>query len=323
MRNRVIVTGGMGFIGRNLVKKLSNEGRKVIVLDNFSRSSVNQKFKSDIESVNVDFLSVDILNFQDLNSIVFKGDTVYHLAAINGTKNFYNRPLEVLEVGVIGAINVAKICLAKEARKLIIFSSSEVYGTPDEYPTSEEIPYFLGSRKNPRYSYGIGKIVSEYVSSYISKEIPTAIIRPHNVYGPNMGYDHVIPELLMKLKKEIEQKKERIQLEIQGSGFETRAYCYIDDFLKALDIVNNTSESNEIFNIGSGEEISIFNLVQEMGKIINREIVVTPNLQMKQEGSTDRRIPNIEKILELGYRQSVSLDEGLKHMIRNYIGINI
>ena len=323
MQNRVIVTGGMGFIGRNLVKKLSNEGCKVIVLDNFSRSSINQKFKSDIDSVNVNFLNVDILNFEDLNSIIFKGDIVYHLAAINGTKNFYNRPLEVLEVGAVGVINVAKTCVSKEAKKLIIFSSSEVYGTPDEYPTSEEIPYFLGSRKNPRYSYGIGKIVSEYVSSYISKEIPTAIIRPHNVYGPNMGYDHVIPELLLKLKKELELNKERIHLEIQGSGFETRSYSYIDDFLKALDIVINTSKSNEIFNIGSDEEISIFKLVQEMGKILNREIVVVPNIQMKQEGSTDRRVPNIKKILELGYRQSVSLDEGLKHMIRNYIGINI
>jgi nucleoside-diphosphate-sugar epimerase len=138
-----------------------------------------------------------------------------------------------------------------------------------------------------------------------------------------MGYDHVIPELLMKLKKELELKKDRIYLEIQGSGFETRSYSYIDDFLNALDIALRTSRSDEIFNIGSDDEISIINLVQEMSKIINKEIVVIPNLQIKTEGSTDRRVPNIEKILKLGYRQSVSLQEGLKHMIRNYIGLDL
>src|SRR5690348_16499501 len=194
---RYLITGGAGFIGAAVSNKLAKAGHYVRVLDNGSRGSK----KSLISSNNMHYVQADIREYKQVEKACHNIDSIIHLAFINGTKYFYEKPDLVLEVGVKGMMNVLDAGKACGVKELFLASSSEVYQTPPVIPTPENVAYFIPDPLNPRYSYAGGKIISEMLTVYIGRKYfeKVVIFRPHNVYGPNMGVEHVIPELIKKL----------------------------------------------------------------------------------------------------------------------------
>ena len=311
-----LVTGGTGFIGSAVVKALIKKGHKVRILDNQSRGSMRrlQDVKGKFEFINGDIRDPNIVE-KACRGI----DCVIHLAYINGTEFFYSKPELVLEVAVKGMVNVLDGCLKNNVDEIFLASSSEVYQTPSKIPTPENVPLLVPDPLNPRYSYGGGKIISELLTlNYGRKFFKRAVVfRPHNVFGPDMGWEHVIPQLTLRVKKIIEKNNtKQISLPIQGTGKETRAYIYIDDFVEGLLKVLEKGIHLEIYNIGSMEEMSIRNLVVGIGRCFQKKIRLLPGVLSK--GSTPRRCPDTTKLKKIGFNKKLNLNDGLQKTVEWY-----
>lgn len=316
MKKRILVTGGTGFIGSALVKALVNDGNRVRVLDNQSRGSTAR-----LISIKGQFEIVvgDIRNPNIVEKACRGMDSVVHLAYINGTEFFYTKPELVLEVAVKGMMNVLDGCLKQKVSELVLVSSSEVYQTPPLVPTPETVPLVVPDPLNPRFSYGGGKIISELLAINYGRKFlkRVLIVRPHNVYGPDMGWEHVIPQLTLRIKRLIKNEKgEVINLPIQGSGRETRAYCYIDDFINGLLTVLKKGKHLEIYNIGTMNEIPVSQLAEEVGRCFSVKVKVIPGKLTK--GSTLRRCPDTTKLEKLGFKPRFSLRDGLQETVGWY-----
>jgi nucleoside-diphosphate-sugar epimerase len=307
---KFLVTGGDGFIGSAVCEMLLNLGNNVVSLDNRSRP---RKFEKKLyKSINC-----DLTNFKELEKIKGNFDTIIHLAFVNGTKFFYQKPEEVIRVGLIGTYNIIKFAEKKKISNFYISSSSEVYQTPYKIPTDENEMMKVPDAYNPRFSYGGSKILTELMSIHMGKNIfkKMIIFRPHNVYGPNMGNEHVIPDIINKIKNAIKNKKKFIN--IQGTGNETRSFNYIDDFTGGVELLIKKKLKFSTFNIGNDKEIKISKLVDKIMKIMNVKLKI--NYQDLTKGSTARRCPNINKIKKLGYKINNTLEEGLKKTITWYL----
>lgn len=320
MAKKVLVTGGTGFIGSNLVYGLLNEGWEVRVFDNNSRntSDVTHKWRSswpDVEAI-----IGDIRDSEAVMKATEGCTAVAHLAFINGTKYFYDRPKDVLEVGVKGALNTLEAALAHGVEEYWLMSSSEVYQTPEVLPTPETEVCKIPDPRNPRYSYGGGKLISEIMAFNYGRDRfkKTIVVRPHNVYGPNMGWEHVIPEFICRAKAEMDRHDARmIRFPIQGSGEQYRSFCYIDDFTDGCVRAFLQGENQQIYHVGAPFEASIRNLAYtvcaKMGRIPS---IITGK---EPQGGTQRRVPDISKVSALGYTPKVTLSEGLDHTIPWYL----
>jgi len=315
MKKTYLVTGGTGFIGRNLVRQLVTEGYSVKVFDDNSRGNLDSL--KDIFS-NIEFIASDIRNYDAVKKACKNVDGVVHLAAINGTKFFYTIPELVLDVSTRGIINIIDACLWHGVEELFFASSSEVYHVPLIVPTPENVPLVIPDHLNPRFSYAAGKIISEmYVLNYGKKYFRRAIIfRPHNVYGPQMGWEHVIPQFILRLKKSLSVKKDPIPFPIQGNGNETRSFVYIDDFIDGLTTILKKGESLNTYNIGAPEEVKIKDVALEVAKFYDRKIRIIPG--KLAAGGTNRRLPDISKIVRLGYKPKVKFAEGIRNTTRWY-----
>ena len=246
-------------------------------------------------------------------------DEVHHLAYVNGTATFYSAPDLVLDVGVKGIVNVIDACRRQGVGRLVLASSSEVYQSPPRVPTDESAPLIVPDPHNPRLSYGAGKIISELMAiNYGRKYFERVLIfRPHNVYGPDMGFDHVIPQFSVRLKRAIAaHPRGAVPFAIQGSGEETRSFCHVDDLIAGVMVMRAKGEHLGIYHIGTTEEIAISELAHRMAKIAGREIALRPSATL--QGSTPRRCPDISKLTTLGYRSRVRLDDGLPPTLRWY-----
>ncbi len=305
-----LVTGGTGFIGSNISKYLVDNKYNVKIFDNNSRGNISKikKFKKKIK-----FIKGDIRNKTDLNKALKKTDAVVHLAYINGTKKFYTEPVKILEIAVKGIINVLECCIENNIKELYLASSSEVYQTPKKIPTDEKESLKIPDIFNPRYSYGGGKILTELMGVHYGKKYfeKLVIFRPHNVYGPDMGNDHVIPEFINRFKK-IGNKK----FNILGSGEETRSFIYIDDFIDAFGLLVKKGKHLNIYNIGTSEKIKIKKLAFFISKFFNKKIIF--NKKKLAKGSTKNRCPDIKKIKNLGFKRKNSLKTGLLKTIQWY-----
>ena len=313
---KVLITGGSGFIGSALVKRQLQDGHEVRVFDNNSRGALRR-----IDDVikHIEFIEGDIRDKKKVNEACKGIDSVFHLAYVNGTKYFYKMPELVLEVGVKGMMNVIDGCIMQSVPELILASSSEVYQSPPAIPTKENVPLVVPDVGNPRYSYGGGKIISELLAiNYGRKHFERVVIfRPHNVYGPDMGWEHVIPQFALKMQTLCEKTEGIIRFSIQGSGKETRAFIYIDDFILGLNKVIKRGKNLGIYHIGTREEILIEQLAREIGNCFEREIEIIPGRIMK--GGTLRRCPDISKIEKFGFKPTITIHDGLKKTIDWYV----
>jgi len=309
MTKTFLITGGTGFIGSNIAKSLVLKGQKVIIFDNNYRGSIKKikDFRNKIK-----FIKGDIRKENDLLKAAKRVNTIIHLAYINGTKFFYSKPELVLEVAVKGILNVFEVCRKKKIKELFIASSSEVYQTPNKIPTDEMEMLKVPDVFNPRYSYGGGKILSELMGINYGKKFfkKLIIFRPHNVYGPNMGNEHVIPEFVSKMRKKNNYFK------IEGSGEEIRSFIHIDDFISAFQLILKKGKHLNIYNIGTSEKIKIKDLAKLISNIFLKNIKIKRS-QIKK-GGTKIRLPSINKIKKLGFKQTLSLKQGLKKLILSY-----
>lgn len=307
---KILVTGAGGFIGCHTALALSAAGHELVCADNFSRVSSDGLIDRLRSRPTVRFVEADLLGDDVWNELGAGFDAVIHLAAINGTRHFYERPYEVLSTNVRLVQNMLEWHReANPAARIVFTSSSETYagvaGVP--VPTPEDVPVGVNDVRNPRFSYAIGKIAGEgLILGYAQATgSPYVIIRPHNVYGPRMGDDHVIPEFAVRLVA-------REDPFVIHGGVNTRAFCYVDDFVSGLTAAAETGGADgEILNLGDDrDEISMVELARRMMEIAG----ISSRIEVKDApaGSVMRRCPDITKARRLlGFQPSVSLDQGL------------
>jgi dTDP-glucose 4,6-dehydratase/UDP-glucose 4-epimerase len=316
-KRRFLVTGGGGFLGAALVKRLVSQGQFVRVLDNGFRSSTQRL----AEIINqVEMIQGDIRDAETVFNAIKGVDSVIHLAAVNGTEFFYTKPSLVLDVGVRGILNVLDGCLKNGVGDLIVASSSEVYQTPLKIPTDETEALCVPDVLNPRYSYGGSKIITELLTlNFTRSNFQRAIIfRPHNVYGPGMGYEHVLPQFILRALSSIDQHPSGpVPFPIQGDGRQTRAFIHIDDMIDGIILLIEKGEHFNIYHVGNPDEVPIADIATKVVRYFGREVLLQPGAL--QPGSTERRCPKITKLKALGFNPKISLDDGLPPMIEWYI----
>jgi nucleoside-diphosphate-sugar epimerase len=298
---KVLVTGGRGFIGARLVLDLLAEGVDVRVLDDGSRGGAELPAE-------VDALDGDVRDPETVQAACRGVDAVLHLAAVQGTRNFYEFPDAVLDVNLRGVLNVAQGCAAEDVQRLVFSSSSEVYGIPSEFPTPESAPLVVPDPTNPRWSYAASKIAGELVVTHTARRhgFEYAILRYHNVYGPAMGWDHVIPEFISRLVRDEE-------FTVQGDGSQRRAFCYVDDAVAPTRAaLTAQAAAGGTFNVGNpAEEHSINDLIALLEGVTGRTI--HPRYVPFEQAGTDRRVPDVSRAERaLGLRPTITLEDGLR-----------
>ena len=311
---RLAVTGAAGFIGAYLTRALAAAGHDVLAMDNFARGRPERIGEGS------DRITPVVCDVRDQAALAehFDGlDAVMHLAAINGTENFYKRPALVLDVGVRGALAVAEACNAAKVPTLVVASSAEVYQTPAIVPTDESVPLVLPDSLNPRYSYGGSKIISELIAFNYCRDTVDRVMcfRPHNVYGPDMGWKHVIPQLIGKVARAVEDGSGVVEL--QGDGSETRAFCYVDDIVNGIIAMWQRGDHMNVYHIGSMEEVAISELARAIGSAMGADVRFVAG--EAPAGATPRRCPDITKMRTLGYEPGVSLEEGVRRTVAWYL----
>ena len=311
--SKILITGGAGFIGYFITKKLSeNKNNSITIIDNLSRCKIDTEFKELLENRNIQFIQGDLTDQRSLAQLNKDYEYIYHLAAIVGVKNVAKKPEKTLYINAISTLNIFEyIKMLKNVKKVFLSSTSEVYaGTLKHFsikiPTSENVPLTIDDISSERTTYALSKIYTESSAFVYSKKyhIPVIIGRFHNVYGPRMGFAHVIPEMFIKIKKSRE-------IDVPSANH-TRAFCYIDDAVEfTIRACENNKAINEIFNIGnSREEIQIRELVLLIADIMGKNITIH-ELPMTQ-GSPPRRCPDTSKIEKLtNYIPVVSLKTGI------------
>lgn len=313
---KFLVTGGTGFLGAALVKHLLAQGHFVRVFDDNSRG--RDRRLAEVSS-RFEMASGDIRDAEAVRAAMRGMECCCHLAYVNGTEFFYSKPELVLDVAVRGMLNVLDACRAENVRDLVLASSSEVYQTPPMVPTPESVPCSVPDPLNPRYSYGGGKLACELMAINWGRTgfDRVVIFRPHNVYGPDMGWEHVAPQFSLRLKQLADaQPHGTLEFPIQGDGSETRAFVHIDDFTRALGLVVDKGEHLGIYHLGNDEEISIADFARLAAKALDRDIKIVPGPLMP--GGTPRRCPDIGKIRALGFAPAIPLAQGLPPVVRWY-----
>lgn len=308
--DKVLVTGGTGFIGYHLVKLLIEEGYEIHVIDNLSRSSLDDNFLRLCPDIR--FIQGDITEPLENLGLASSYKYIFHLAAINGVKYANQIPNKVLRSNVLSTIRVLDWCAAHPPENLLFASSSEVYQGGMKYypmpiPTPENVLLAIEDPYIPRFSYAASKIFGEMMTIHHGNRygFNSRIVRYHNIYGPRMGYDHVIPEIIKRIHER------QSPFPIYGPH-QTRSFCFIDDAVRATMQLGLLSTGDHIVNIGNQtEEIKIKDLCSLLFEIADyhSELEFHP----APEGSPDRRCPDTSFIEQLvGYKPEVSLRSGLQ-----------
>jgi nucleoside-diphosphate-sugar epimerase len=311
----ILVTGGTGFVGARLVERLVESGRTVRVLDsNFRGTPARLAAVRD----RIELIEGDVRDAAAVRRATEGVSTVFHLAWINGTGYFYSEPRLVLEVGVKGTLNVLDAAADLGVSEMIFASSSEVYQTPPVIPTPETVPLVVPDPRNPRCSYGGGKLLGELLMNfYASEKMRRVTFRPHNVYGPAMGWEHVVPQLLEKLWVASDGLRRReATITLQGSGDETRAFCFVDDAVDGILACARAGADGEVYHVGVEEETAIARLAALLGEALGLAVSVRPSAPAA--GGTLRRCPDTRKLRALGWAPRIALGDGIARTVAWY-----
>lgn len=314
---KYLVTGGAGFIGSAVTRKLVSLGHEVRVFDDMSRGRVDR-----LAGVSCSWWWGDIRNEDAVLSAMQGIDSVIHLAYIQGTQTFYAEPRQVLDVAMRGMLNVLSACEKTGTAELLLVSSSEAYQVASVVPTPETIACTVPDVLNPRYSYGGGKIACEIMSLAWARTgvLDRVIIaRPHNIYGPDMGREHVIPEFCIRMNRLTQEYPTGIiPFTIQGTGQETRSFCYIDDCVDQFMLLLEKAETMNVYHVGTMDERAIGDVAHGIAFCYDREIKIIPG--RLPQGSPPRRLPDMEKMHQLGnyYYPEVQFQAGLSKTVEWY-----
>lgn len=311
---KYLVTGGTGFIGSALVKRLASLGHEVRVLDNMSRGREER-----LAGIPCEIINGDIRDPGTADDAIRGCDSVLHLAYIQGTQTFYAEPKLILDVAVRGISNVLDSCEKYQA-ELLLVSSAEAYEVA-QLPTPETTALCVPDPMNPRYSYGGGKLISELMSIAWAQKGSLErliIVRPHNIIGPDMRTQHVIPQFAARMNALVRDHPEGvINFPIQGSGNETRSFCYIDDCVDQFMLLLDRAGPLGIWHVGAMDERTITSIAHEVAFCYGRDIKVIPGpLPL---GSPVRRLPDTAKIAGLGYPGAqVTTEEAIRRTVQWY-----
>ena len=315
----VLITGGAGFIGSHLAERLVDRGDHVTIIDDLSTGSVHniqhlkgtQKFDYFLDSVTNQHLMAELIDAADI---------IYHLAAAVGVRLIVESPTHTMETNIRGTEVVLELA-AKKKKRVLITSTSEVYGKRNHVPFCENDDLVLGPPDKGRWSYACSKAIDEFlaVAYWKEKRVPTVIARLFNVVGPRQTgrYGMVIPSL-------IKQALTGRDMTVHGDGLQTRCFTYISDAVAAVIALAEHPDTNgEVYNIGSVEEVSILALAKKIRELTGSQsnIVFVPYDQAYEQGFEDmmRRVPDLTKINRLiGYAPTTSLDEILLNTIRHH-----
>lgn len=314
---RILVTGGAGFIGSHLCERLLAAGHEVTALDDLStgRLSNLESFRSHPK---FHFVEGDVTEFSMVRGLAASADLVYHLAAAVGVKYVLENPLRSLTTNIRGTEVVLHAC-DQYKRKVIVFSSSEVYGKGTSVPFSEDDDRLLGPTQKLRWSYACGKAVDECLalSYYEQHQLPVVIVRCFNTCGPRQSaaYGMVIPNM-------IERALAGKPILVFGDGQQTRCFSAVHDVVRGvMMLADSKAAEGGIFNIGTDEEVTVLELAERVRRLCRSESEIQRVPYEAVYGSSfedmRRRVPDLSKIRRVvGYRPEVRLDQLLEMTIR-------
>lgn len=307
IKNKILVTGGAGFIGSAVAEKLAeNPENYVVIVDSLLTGSIKKIPES--EHNNLRFIKCDANDYKDISSVfyAYTFDYVFHYAAVVGVKRTLQNPVMVLN-DITGISNILSLSKNTGVKRVYFSSSSEVYGEPVEFPQNEHT-----TPLNSRLPYAIVKNVGEaYLKSYQREYgLEYTIFRFFNTYGPKQSKEFVISRFLaMALQNQ--------DITIYGDGSQTRTFCYIQDNVDAcVAAFYNDMYVNDVVNIGGNIEVPILQLAKTIIKFTGSKSNLI-HLPALEEGDMTRRLPDTSKMRELLKREVTSFEEGLKHVIQH------
>jgi UDP-glucose 4-epimerase/UDP-glucuronate decarboxylase len=312
--SKILITGAAGFIGWHLAMELSADAaNKLTLVDNFVRGRNDKDLAVLLARPNVTLVSADLSDPRTFGMLGSGFDHVYHLAAIIGVKNVMKRPWDVIRINALTTLHLVEWFCQGGGEKLLFSSTSEAYGWTHQFcslpiPTPETVPLALTDLANPRSSYAGSKIFGELAITHACTTAgkPFSIVRYHNVYGPRMGLEHVIPELFQRAL--LGQNPLVVY-----SANHSRAFCYVSDAVGATIAAMEGERANGMtINVGNDEEeITIGELAKRVlaGAGISAEI----KTEVVAHDPIQRRCPDISRARQLlGYAPRVNLDDGLQ-----------
>ena len=320
MKNKlenVIITGGAGFIGSNLITKLLENGtKKILVIDDLSTGKLSNLNKFYIENNQIEILEKRIEDINDLDKTFAGYNFCFHLAAGVGVQYIMENVSKALLTNIEGTHIIIESC-KKNNIPVLITSTSEVYGVSNDEVWTEDTKSLIGPPTKLRWSYAASKLIDEFLalSEYNDKKLNPIIVRLFNIIGPNQlsDYGMVVPKF-------IEAALNDKPIIIHGNGEQTRSFTWVGDVVNYFYLLASNSIYGEIFNIGQTEEISINNLasliIEECNS--NSEIVFKDYQEVYGDKFEDpmRRTPSIEKIVKAtGYSPSMTIPEMIKEIV--------
>ena len=314
--NKVLITGGAGFIGSNLIKKLLSQGTESIyIIDDLSTGKL-ENIKTYIDSKKVTLINKRVEDCNELDSLLNGIDFCFHLAAGVGVKYIMDNVSKALLTNIEGTHKIIESC-KKNNVPILITSTSEVYGVSNDPVWTEETKSLIGPPTKLRWSYAASKLIDEFLalSEYNDGNLKPIIVRLFNIIGTNQ-----LSEFGMVVPKFIEAALRNEPIVIHGKGEQTRSFTWVDDVVNYFCLLAEKELYGEIFNIGQTEEISIKNLADMIIKSTNSqsEIIYTPHNEVYGDKFEDpmRRTPSIEKIVKAtGYEPNMSIPEMIKEII--------
>lgn len=311
---RTLVTGGAGYIGSHLVDRLVHLNHEVTVIDDLSTGNLTnlQAVHSDIRFVEATILDADVVN-----PLVADADVVFHLAAAVGVGHIIEQPLRSLVINTKGAENVITACV-KHDRKLLLASTSEIYGKTAKMPMSEDDDRVLGSTTIARWGYSTAKAIDEHLAlAHAEHGLRMSIVRYFNSYGPRLdprGYGSVVANLMR-------QAIDNEPLTVHGDGSQTRCFTYVDDTVEGtLRAALDLRGEGKIFNVGNDHETSIIDLATTIIAMTGSSSAVQHISYEQRFGKgfedTKRRVPDVQRARAvLDFNAGISLQEGLQRTL--------
>lgn len=323
--NRILVTGGAGFIGSHLCEALLTQGHLVTAIDNLSTGKI-ENIQHLMQNPHFHFHQDSILNHTLLDSLTENSDLVFHLAAAVGVKLIMEDTIHTIEANILGTEGVLKTAL-KYRRPVLIASTSEVYGKSKQIPFNEDQDIVLGPTSKNRWAYAASKMVDEFLALayHREKNLPVTVFRLFNTIGTRQSaqYGMVVPRF-------IKQALKGENLSIYGDGQQSRCFCDVEDAVKAILGLAECSEAiGGVFNIGSPHSIRIEALAQKVLELVKNEFkrpipsfTRIPYHEVYGEGFEDirHRQPDISKIeKQIGWKPELPLDESLRRIVKNLL----
>lgn len=319
MSKKVLILGGAGFIGFNITKYLAeNRDYQLTIADNFMKKNRDEEFDALISKYNIKVIEADFSYPEAYELLEKEYDQLYMMAALVGVDNANTKPHEVIRINTSLALYTLEWIRRSKVGKVVFASTSENYaGAVDAFnyaiPTPEEVPLTIQNIAHPRFTYAVTKILGESGFLNYAKMLgfETTIIRYHNVFGPRMGFNHVIPHLVIRFRDNEDPFK------VYGHD-QTRDFCYITDAVEGTVLAMETKGTNgEIYHLGTGIETTIGELIYYTGELMNYKgtYINAPTYP----GSVSRRSPDTSKSKrDLGFVPRVTWKDGLKETIDWY-----